>query len=123
MMQGNNKMLWFIFLMSHLIFIGVSYVVPPSGSEADPNIPYMLCAIGVAQFAGCIWLPSILKNNPNTNVKIIQYALLDACSILGFVTFFLANDRTIQGLLATLGIVGMLWLYPKEQVRGRPPAQ
>ena len=117
----HTKIMWFAFLMSHLVFLGISYVITPSTSELEPNITYILCGIGISQFALTIWLPSILKQIPKPTLRIIQYALLDTCSIFGFIAFFLAEDRMVQGLLATLGIIGMLWLYPKEEVKGRIP--
>jgi len=114
--------MWFAFLMSHLLFLGVSYIVTPSPSDIDANVSYALCGIGISQFALTIWLPSILNKIQKPQLKIIQYALLDSCSIFGFVSFFLSNDRMVQGLLAALGIIGMLWLYPKEEVKGRLPS-
>ena len=115
----QQKIMWFAFLMSHLLFLGISYIVTPSPSELEATFSYALCGIGISQFALTIWLPSIMKETPKPTMRIIQYALLDTCSIFGFVAFFLAEDRMVQGLLVTLGIMGMLWLYPKEEVKGR----
>lgn len=111
--------IWGALLLSQGVYLVVAHILEIEQSQPEMSMILPLCVIGGLNAIFAFALPSFLKNGNKLSLSIIQYALLESCSLIGFACSFLGADFIYQYGLAFLGMGGMILLYPKASVKGR----
>lgn len=116
-MQPNlqPQILWASLGVSQAIITGITFVV--ASQAFNPSIaPFMvLPALMVAGIS--LVLPTILKG-PALNTNIVRWALAEAATLFGFVSFMMSGQHLYQFVCVGMGLAAWGAAYPRDSVRG-----
>lgn len=116
-MQPNlqPQILWASLGASQAIITGVSFVA--ASQALNPAMaPFMvLPALMVAGLS--LVLPNLLKG-PALNTSIVRWALAEAATLFGFVSYFMSGQHLYQFVCVGMGLAAWAAAYPRDSVRG-----
>ena len=117
--KPNTKIIWFALFMSQIIYLIIPNVISISEEPPEDILLMALGAVGVSNVVMAFVLPILMKKVDDFALKIIQFAILESCSIIGFVGVVIGGPALFQYSLALLAMGGMIVAFPKEKIKGR----
>ena len=111
--------IWGALLLSQLVYLAIPFLLEIDAEPPEQTLILALCGVGLSNAMFAFVLPNVLKNQDRMTTSIIQFALLETCSVLGLVCSFMGADSMYHYGLAFLGAGGMLLVFPKKEIKGR----
>lgn len=104
--------LWAAFVSTHLMLLGISFVVPAAPVGDVGWVPLLgLLAVVPAGLSVSAGLFARAAKSAQTWF-ILRFALAEAASLFGFVAYFVSGDHLVQLGCAALGILAHLMAFP-----------
>lgn len=117
-MQSNHQpqILWAALGTTQALITGISFVVV--ADAGNPSLaPFMvLPALIVAGIS--LVAPNIFKG-PSLNTSIIRWALAEAATLFGFVSYMMSGLHLYQFVCLGMGLAAWGAAYPQDAARGQ----
>lgn len=117
--EDTLPIIWGALLISQFVYLFLPVFLDFDAEPPEQTLILALCGVGLSNAVFSFVLPSVLQNQDRLTTSIIQFALLETCSILGLVCSYLGADALYQYGLAFLGVGGMFLVFPKKEIKGR----
>lgn len=113
--MSQMVLIWGVFVMTQLVITGISFAIPAQPS-VEPYVAYLLgfpalVTAGISVAGGMI--PQ-LSRDPRTG-RIVRWALAEAATIFGFVSWFMSGERIVQIPCLGLALVALAVAFPRTE--------
>jgi len=118
-----EKVIWFAIVFSTFLYAAIVYTIAPNpegtfGEAVKRNqLTLILYLVAFAEFVAASVVPSLMRSIPERTKLIVALAMYEACAIFGLVAAMFDRDWRLYIPTWVLALIGMLRVYPKQDVR------
>ena len=110
--------IWMALFSSIFIYAGVTFMVPVEQKELELPFLVVLSATGVFAIVASQFFPKLLKPKDESAIPtmlILEWALIEACTLNGLVLFFLSGDQMVFVPFLVVSVLAMGLAAPNER--------
>ena len=110
--------IWMALFSSIFIYAAVTFLVPVEQKELEIPFLVVLSATGVFAIIASQIFPKLIKAKDESSIPtmlILEWALIEACTLNGLVLFFLSGDQMVFIPFLVVSVLAMGLAAPNER--------